>query len=126
MMNLDALRTLSDEAEYEAALKAVRPYFENEPEVNSAKAAHFDALVLLIDDYERRRYPIPRARPVEVLKSVMAANNYTRSDLVEILGSKARASELLNGRREINLDQIRKISRAWRIPAGALVGDLAA
>ena len=38
----------------------------------------------------------------------------------------ARASELLNGRREINLDQIRKLSRAWRSPAGALVGDLAA
>lgn len=126
MMNLDALRTLSDEAEYQAALKAVRPYFENEPGEGSAEAAHFDALVLLIQDYERRRYPIPRAAPVDVLKSVMAANNYTRSDLVEILGSKARASELLNGRREINLDQIRKISRAWRIPAGALVGDLAA
>jgi HTH-type transcriptional regulator/antitoxin HigA len=46
--------------------------------------------------------------------------------LVEILGSKPRASELLNGRREIGLEQIRKISRAWRIPAGALVGEIAA
>lgn len=126
MINFDAIRTLQDEAEYEAALAAVKPYFVNEPEPGTPEAAHFDALVLLIEDYEARYYPIPRAAPVDVLKFVMEANHYTRADLVEVIGSKSRASELLNGRREINLDQIRKISRAWRIPAGALIGDLAA
>lgn len=126
MLDLTSLRTLLDETEYEAALTAVRPYFDNEPAEGTSQAAHFDALVLLIEDYERRRYPIPRATPVEVLKSVMAANSYSQSDLVEVLGSKARASELLSGRREINLDQIRKISRAWRIPAGALIGEMVA
>lgn len=126
MLDLNTLRTLANEAEYEAALKAVRPYFEDEPEEGTSAAAHYDALVLLIADYERRHYPIPRAEPVDVLKFVMEANNYTQSDLTEILGSKARASDLLNRKREINLDQIRKISRAWRIPAGSLVGDLAA
>lgn len=126
MLDLTSLRTLLDEAEYEAALTAVRPYFDNEPAEGTSQAAHFDALVLLIEDYERRRYPIPRATPVEVLKSVMAANSYSQSDLVAVLGSKARASELLSGRREINLDQIRKISRAWRIPAGALIGEMVA
>lgn len=125
-MNLDAIRTLQDEAEYEAALVAVRPYFENEPETDTPEAAHFDALVLLIEDYEAKHYPIPRAAPVDVLKFVMEANHYTRADLIDVIGSKARAADLLNGRREINLDQIRKISRAWRIPVGALVGDLAA
>jgi len=125
-MDMSTIRTLADEAEYQAALKAVRPYFENEPAEGSEAAAHYDALVLLIEDYERRHYPIPRAEPVDGLKFVRQANNYTQSDLTEILGSKARASELLNGKREINLDQIRKISRAWRIPAGSLVGDLAA
>ncbi|EGF94662.1 helix-turn-helix domain-containing protein [Brevundimonas diminuta] len=125
-MDMNAIRTLTDETEYEAALKAVRPYFENEPAEGSEAAAHYDALVLLIEDYERRHYPIPRASPVAVVKFVMETNHYTRADLIDVLGSKARAADLLNGRREINLDQIRKLSRAWRIPAGALVGDLAA
>lgn len=125
-MDMQAIRTLTSEAEYEAALKAVRPYFENEPDDGSEAAAHYDALVLLIEDYERRHYPIPRADPVDVVKFVMEANNYTQSDLVQVLGSKARASELLNRKREIGLDQIRKISKAWRIPPGSLVGDLAA
>jgi HTH-type transcriptional regulator / antitoxin HigA len=125
-MELNALRTLRDEAEYEAVLAAVRPYFDDEPNPGTDAAAHFDALILLIEDYERRIYPIPRARPVEVLKFVMESNRYSRADLIEVIGSKARVSDLLNGRREINLDQIRRISRAWNIPPGALIGDLAA
>jgi len=124
-MDIGSVRTLLDEAEYEQALKAVRPYFDNEPEEGSIEATHFDALVLLIEEYEARHYPIPPASPVEVLKAVMEANSYTRADLVAVLGSKSRAADLLNGRREINLDQIRKISRAWHIPAGALVGEIA-
>ena len=125
-MDFSSLRTLRDEPEYEAALKAVRPYFEDEPDRSTDAAAHFDALVLLIEDYERRVYPIPRARPVEVLKFVMEANHYSRADLIQVIGSKARASDLLNGKREINLDQIRRLSRAWNIPPNALIGDLAA
>ena len=126
MLDFATLRTLQSEAEYQAALKAVRPYFDVEPAEDTPEAAHFDALVLLIEQYESKRYEIPRAAPVDVLKSIMTANNYSRADLIEIIGSKSRAADLLNGRREINLDQIRKISKAWGIPAGALVGEIAA
>lgn len=125
-MDFSTLRTLRDEAEYQAALVAVRPYFDDEPAADTPEAANFDALTLLIEDYEARFYPISRADPVSVVKSVMAANNYTRADLIEVIGSKARAADLLNGRREINLDQIRKLSRAWHIPPGALIDGLAA
>lgn len=125
-MDISTIRTLADEAEYREALAAIRPYFDNEPAEGTPQAAHFDALALLIEEYEDRYYPLPKAAPVEVIKAVMAANSYTRADLVEVLGSKSRAADLLNGRREINLDQIRKISRAWGIPAGALIGNVAA
>jgi HTH-type transcriptional regulator/antitoxin HigA len=126
MMDMHSLRTLQTEAEYDAALKAVRPYFENEPDADTAEAANFDALVLLIEQYEARHFPIPRATPAEVLKAVMEANNYSRADLIAVLGSKSRAADLLNGKRDINLDQIRKLSKAWHIPAGALIGEIAA
>ena len=126
MLDLKAFRTLPREAEYGAALKEVRPYFENEPDEGSEEAAQFDALVLLIEQYEGKHYPIPTASPVEVVKSVMAANRYTRADLVAVIGSKARAADLLNCKREINLDQIRKLSKEWSIPAGSLIGDVAA
>lgn len=63
MLNLKALRTLQGEDEYSAALNEVRPYFENEPDEGSDEAAHFDALVLLIEQYEARHYPLPAASP---------------------------------------------------------------
>lgn len=125
-MKLEEFRTLQNGDEYQSALKVVRPYFKNEPAEGTPAAANFDALVLLIEEYERRHYDIPRAQPVDVIKSVMAANNYSRADLIAVIGSKSRASDLLNGKRDINLDQVRKLSKAWGIPAGALVGDLAA
>ncbi|MCQ2003901.1 type II toxin-antitoxin system HigA family antitoxin [Rhizobium sp. NRK18] len=125
-MKLDDFKTFQSEAEYQEALIAVRPFFEREPAEGTDAAAHFDALVLLIEEYERRHFEIPRAKPVDVVKSVMEANNYSRADLIAVIGSKSRAADLLNGKREINLDQIRKLSKAWGIPAGALVGDIAA
>jgi HTH-type transcriptional regulator/antitoxin HigA len=64
-------------------LKEVRPYFENEPDEGTNEAAHFDAL--LIEQYEAKHYPIPTASPVEVVKSVMVANNYSRADLVAVI-----------------------------------------
>jgi len=51
---------------------------------------------------------------------------YSRADLVAVIGSKARAADLLNGKREINLDQLRKLSKAWNIPVGSLIGEVAA
>ncbi|THV23091.1 helix-turn-helix domain-containing protein [Peteryoungia ipomoeae] len=125
-MDIATIRTLANDAEYRTALAAIRPYFESEPEEGTPEAAHFDALALLIEEYEDRNYPMPKAAPVDVIKAVMVAKHLTRDDLIEVLGSKSRASDLLNGRREINLDQIKKISRAWNIPVAALIGDLAA
>ena len=55
----------------------------------------------------------------------MEQNDYSQADLAALLGSRSRASELLNGKRELTLDQIRRLSRAWHIPAGALIGDMA-
>ncbi|SEI17586.1 HTH-type transcriptional regulator / antitoxin HigA [Rhizobium tibeticum] len=90
MLNLKAFRTLQSEDEYNAALKEVPPYFENEPDEGSNEAAHFDALVLLIEQYEAKHYPIPTASPVEVVKSVMVANNYSRADQWQLVPKRER------------------------------------
>ena len=124
MIELRQIRTLRNEAEYEAALAAVRPYFENEPEPGSPESENFDALFLLIEDYESKHYPIPDAEPIAVIRHIMEANSYSRGDLAAVLGSKSRASDLLNGKRQINLEQIRKLHRAWHIPVVALLGNL--
>jgi len=90
----------------------------------TADAAKLDLLTTLVERYEEELYPIPKADPIGVIRFVMEQNDYTQRDLADVLGSRSRASELLNGKRELTLDQIRRLSRAWHIPAGALIGEL--
>lgn len=84
-----------------------------------------DIVVALVKRHEDIHYPIPYADPVGVARFVMEQNDYSQADLATLLGSRPRASELLKGKRELMLDQIRRMSREWHIPAAALIGDMA-
>jgi len=119
---IKVVRPIRTEQEYEAALAAIRPYFDREPHEGTAEADHYDLLALVIEKYEDERYPIPEADPVAAVKVVMEANNYTRAELAEIIGGPSRASEFLNHRRDLSLSQIRRLRDEWRIPADALIG----
>ena len=118
------INILHTEEEYEAALSEFEGYFDNEPVPGTPDADRFELLGILIAKYEDEHHPIPEGTPVEVLRAFMEANGKSQSDLAELLGSRPRASELLSGRREINLSQIRLLAREWRIPAAALIGQL--
>jgi HTH-type transcriptional regulator/antitoxin HigA len=124
MIDFKTVHTISTEEEYEAALRAIRPYFDAEPDEGTPEAANFEALALLIGHYEDHRYPVPAADPVDVLRLSMEANGHSQSDLAEILGSRSRASEILNRKRQLTLEQVRRLAKEWRIPAGALVGEM--
>jgi HTH-type transcriptional regulator/antitoxin HigA len=126
MTTLTDVRPLRTEADYNAALAAIRPYFDNEPAADTAEADHFDLLAMVIEKYEDERFPMPAADPVAAVQLIMEANAYTRADLVEILGAPSRASEFLNRRRDLSLPQIRRLNAEWGIPAEALIAPIAA
>ena len=124
-MDQHAVRPLRTEADYDAALAAVRPYFDCEPEAGSPEADHFDLLALVIKAYEDEHHPIPDADPIATVTLVMEANGYTRGQLAEILGGGPRVSEFMRGRRDLTLTQIRRLRAEWKIPADALIGAAA-
>lgn len=113
------------EAEYAEALAEYETYFDNEPKPGSEAARRFETLGLVLADYESRTDPIPAAEPSEVLRFVLESNGRTQSDLAQLLGSRPRASEYLSGRRELSLAHVKLISRAWHVPADALLGVMA-
>lgn len=88
----------------------------------SAAAAELDALATLVDAYESRRFAIPQARPHDVLRYAVTEMGRTQTELATLLGSRSRASEVLNGKRDLTLAMVRKISAAWSIPVELLVG----
>lgn len=116
------IRAIHNEADYEWALREVEPYFESPPEMESEEAARFDVLSALISNYETQHHEIPDVDPIEVLHFAIDSMGRTQAELATIVGSRSRASEILNRRRRLTLTMIRDISAAWKIPIGCLTG----
>jgi HTH-type transcriptional regulator/antitoxin HigA len=93
-------------------------------EAGSPEGDELDVLATLVVRYEHEHYPIARASPLEHIRFSMEQNGRSQADFARLLGSRSRASEILAGKREMTLDQIRKVSKAWRIPISLLVGEL--
>ena len=116
------VRVIHDDDELAAAMAAYEIFFDQEPAPGTPEGDRFELLGLVIAAYEERRWPAGVTEPREVLRVVMEGRGYAQVDLAALLGSRSRASEILNGRRGLSVEHIRTISAAWGIPAGALIG----
>jgi len=115
------IRPIRTEADHEWALVEIAPYFENQPAPGTLAADRFDVLADLIAAYEDRRHPLPELEPVDLLRAHMETTGRSQSDLAALLGSRSRASEVLNRRRALTVEMIHRLSRDWHIPADCLV-----
>ena len=115
------IRPLRSEADYESAVDEIERYFDKEPKKGTPEADRFDLLALLVEDYERRRWPIDPPNPVDAIRYGMEAAGRTQADLGRLLGSRQRASDILLGKRPITMQMAWKLHREWGIPAEALI-----
>jgi len=75
----------------------------------------------LIDRYENENSPIDLPDPIEAIKFRMEQMGYNQNDLAQIVGLKSRASEILNRKRKLSLEMIRKLHEALHIPTDVLI-----
>jgi HTH-type transcriptional regulator / antitoxin HigA len=81
-----------------------------------------DILSMLVEKYEDRSWPnIDISDPIDLLNFAIEELGHSQAELAELLGSRSRASELLNRRRPLTVEMIHKINQAWKIPADLLV-----
>ena len=81
-----------------------------------------DILATLVEKYEDRRWPnVDSSDPIDLLNYAIEEQGHSQAELAELLGSRSRASELLNRRRPLTVEMIHKISDSWKIPAELLV-----
>lgn len=85
------------------------------------KVMKLEVLGILVSNYEDEHFPIGFPDPIEALKFRMEQLGYTQSDLAEVVRLKSRASEILNRKRKLNLEMIRKLHQALRIPTDVLI-----
>lgn len=113
------LRPIRNEEDYETALAEIEALWEATP--GTPEADRLDVLVMLVEAYEAEHYPIPDPDPIALLLHVMDARGLTRRDLEPYLGSRARVSEILNRKRPLSLEMIRKLQSGLGLPADVLV-----
>lgn len=83
--------------------------------------ARLRAQAAIVAAYEVRIHPPRRVDPVEAIKFRMDQMGLKRADLVRIIGSKSKASEILNRKRPLSLAMIRRLHRELKIPADVLI-----
>lgn len=86
-----------------------------------ADGARLMAQAQLVEAYERSRWPRRVAALPELLKYLMDQHNLTRADLIPLLGTASRVSEVLNGKRALSLTMVRKLRERFHVPADLLI-----
>ena len=97
-------------------LEGVFPAPEGTPQADER-----EVLVTLIEAYEQKHYPIGSADPVEAIKFRMEQQNLTPKDLEPYIGSSGRVSEVLNRKRRLSLQMVKKLHAGLRIPYESLL-----
>jgi len=117
-MKLKVIKTKKD---YNEALDRLEKIFDAKP--GTAKGDELDLLSLLIDQYEKEHFPIEAPDPIEAIKFRMEQLGMKQTDLANTIGFKSRVSEVLNKKRKLTLDMIRKLHEELNIPTSILIQE---
>jgi len=119
-------KILRTEQEYNEACEKIYSLInstENPIEPNSPEGEEMELLSLLIEKYEHDHYPIEAPNPIEAIKFRMEQMNLKQVDIAPLFGGKTRVSEVLNGKRPLNLNMITLLNRYLGIPLESLIGS---
>jgi HTH-type transcriptional regulator/antitoxin HigA len=115
------LKVIKTEQEYEAALARAYELMQLDLVEDSPESDELDALALFIEHYEAKHYPIALPTPIEAITFRLEQLGKEKSELAKILGTRARQSEILSGKRKLSLEMIRKLHATLNIPAESLI-----
>ena len=120
-MNLKVIKT---EKEYRAAIEKIYNLINSDTEQlepGSDKGDELELLSLLAERYETDHYPISAPDPIEAIRLRMDQMNLKQKDIAPLFGGETRASEVLNGKRQLTLKMITMLNRYLDIPLESLI-----
>ena len=116
MANVRPIRT---EADYEAALARVAELMDARE--GTAEGEELDVIVDLVEVYENKHVPMGYPDPVAAIEFCMDQQDLSPRDLIPYIGSRARVSEVLSGKRPITMSMARALHEHLGIPAEVLL-----
>ena len=118
-MSTIRFRAIRTEEDYEAALARIDEIFDAKS--GTPEEEELEELVDLIQLYESKHYPIDPPDPISAIRFRMEQAGLKQRDLVPIIGSRARVSEVLSGKRDITMSMARALHEHLGIPADVLL-----
>ena len=113
------LKPIKTKAAHKEALKEISGLLDAPS--GSPKADRLEVLSILVEAYEDEHHPIDPPDPIEAIKFRVEQQGLTRRDLEPYIGSRARVSEVLNRKRPLSVEMIRRLHKGLGIPAEVLI-----
>jgi HTH-type transcriptional regulator/antitoxin HigA len=113
------LKPIRTKADYKAATAEAERLWGAKS--GTPKGDRLDVLATLIDAYEARHYPMDPPDPIEAIQFRMEQLGLTRKDLEPMIGTRARVAEVMNRKRGLSIDMIRRLHRRLGISADVLI-----
>ena len=120
---MDHIKIIKTEQEHEQALVRLMELMDLNPLEESAESDELELLALLIERYEEQAFPIDVPDPIDAIKFRMDQMGLKNKDLIAYIGSAPKVSEILNGRRSLSLNMIRKLVVGLGISADILIRE---
>jgi HTH-type transcriptional regulator/antitoxin HigA len=115
------VRPIRTEEDYDAVLLEIEDLMDAAP--GTSQGDRLDVLVTLVEAYEARHWEIDLPDPVDAIRIRMEQKNLRQVDLVPMIGSRGRVSEVLSRKRELTLPMIRRLAVGLNLSADVLIQD---
>jgi len=115
------IKPIKSEEDYTATLSQIKSLMDARP--NTTQMDELEVLTTLVEAYEAQHYILDAPDPIEAIRFRMEQEGLKQKDLVNIVGSKSRVSEILNRKRKLTIEMIRNLHKQLHIPVESLFLD---
>ena len=110
------------EEEYDRMVAAVEQLIgKGEDGLSPEESALLETMAILVQAYDDRHHPLPPVAPNEMLAYLMETSGRTAKDLLPVLGTRGRVSEILGGKRSISKEQAKKLASVFKVAADLFI-----
>jgi len=113
------IKPIKSEKDYQEALRRLDELFD--AKIGTQDSDEADIIALLIDNYENEYYPIEALDPIDAIMIRMEEMHLKQVDLIPEIGCKSRVSEVLNRKKKLTVDMIRKLTTRLNLSANLLI-----
>ena len=113
---------MASEAEYDRMVAEVERLMDKgEDRLSPEEGALLETMAILIQAHDDRHHPLPPVAPAEMLGYLMETRGRSAKDLLPVLGTRGRVSEVLSGKRAISKEQAKRLAAVFKVTADLFI-----